>query len=141
MAVTTGIALLALSDEGAPVMTTITKTVKSPLDLVAGQLAGRNRVHALDALGGVAVGDGADLERVHLGEIRHLIELGTAEGVVGEVEQRLAFEARAQQRVVIAPGVAGQYPTSFFGGGVADPVAEPPCDNRLRVRKEGLRMA
>jgi hypothetical protein len=33
-----------------------------------------NRVHALDALGGVAVGDGADLKRVHFGEIRHLIE-------------------------------------------------------------------
>jgi hypothetical protein len=44
------------------------------LDLVAGELAGRNRVHALDALGGVAVGDGADLERVHFGEIGHLIE-------------------------------------------------------------------
>ncbi|MBS0261436.1 MAG: HlyC/CorC family transporter [Planctomycetes bacterium] len=28
-----------------------------------------------------------------LQEIRHLIELGTAEGLVGEVEQRLAFEA------------------------------------------------
>jgi putative hemolysin len=28
-----------------------------------------------------------------LQEIRHLIELGTAEGVVGEVQQRLAFEA------------------------------------------------
>ncbi len=46
----------------------------APLDLVAGELAGRDRVHALDALGGVAIGDGADLERVHLGEIGHLIE-------------------------------------------------------------------
>jgi len=42
-------------------------------DLVAGELAGRNRVHALDALGGVAVGDGADLQRVHFGEIGNLV--------------------------------------------------------------------
>ena len=33
-----------------------------------------NRVAALDALGGVAIGDGADLERVHFGEIGHLVE-------------------------------------------------------------------
>src|SRR6202022_3031370 len=52
----------------------VVRVLLALFDLRAGELAGRNRVHALDALGGVAVGDGADLERVHFGEIRHLIE-------------------------------------------------------------------
>jgi hypothetical protein len=43
-------------------------------DLLAGQLAVRDRIGALDALGGVAVGDRAHFQRVHLAEIRHLIE-------------------------------------------------------------------
>jgi putative hemolysin len=34
-----------------------------------------------------------EAQATSLQEIRHLIEIGTAEGVVGEVEQRLAFEA------------------------------------------------
>src|ERR1700691_5324030 len=60
---------LALAELEAVILVLLTL-----FDLVAGELAGRNRVHALDALGGVTVGDGADLERVHFGEIRHLIE-------------------------------------------------------------------
>jgi len=43
-------------------------------DLLAGQLAGGDRVEALDALGGIAVGDGFDLERVQLAEFRDLVE-------------------------------------------------------------------
>ena len=40
----------------------------------------------------MGMGD-VEVPTTSLQEIRHLIELGTAEGVVGEVEQRLAFEA------------------------------------------------
>jgi hypothetical protein len=44
------------------------------LDLLAGELAGLDRVEALDALGGVAVGDRLDFERVQLAEIGNLVE-------------------------------------------------------------------
>ncbi len=38
------------------------------------ELAGRDRVHALDALRGIAVGDGLHLERVQLAEVGDLVE-------------------------------------------------------------------
>ena len=44
------------------------------LDLLAGQLAGQDRVETLDALRGVAVGNRLHLERVQLAEIGDLVE-------------------------------------------------------------------
>jgi hypothetical protein len=44
------------------------------VDLVAGQLAGLDRVQALDPLGGVAVGNGLHLKGVQLAELGHLVE-------------------------------------------------------------------
>ena len=70
----------------------VVRVLFSLFDLVAGQLTGRNRVHALDALGGVAVGDGANLERVHLGEIRHLIE--GQRGIVDQPHGRRLWHQR-----------------------------------------------
>jgi hypothetical protein len=64
------------------------------LDFLAGQLSAGNRVGALDALGGVAVGDGADLQRVHLGEIGDLVE-----GQRGVVQQPDGSRLRHQRRV------------------------------------------
>ena len=52
------------------------------LDFLAGELAGGDRVHALDALRGVAVGNGADLQGMHLGEVGDLIE--RQRGIVDE---------------------------------------------------------
>src|SRR5207302_3055066 len=60
---------LALAESEA-----IGRVLLALLDLVAAQLPRPNRVHALDALGGVAVGDRAHLQRVHFCEIGHLIE-------------------------------------------------------------------
>src|SRR5207302_6371499 len=40
----------------------------------AAQLPGQHRIEALDALGGVAVGDRLDLERMQFAEVRDLIE-------------------------------------------------------------------
>src|SRR6266852_7215763 len=70
----------------------IARVLLAFFDLVAGQLPGRDRVHALDALGGVAVSDGANLERVHLGEIRHLIE--GQRGIVDQPHGRRLWHQR-----------------------------------------------
>lgn len=48
---------------------------------------------ATDVLAGLLGIRGAPVSGISLHEIRHLIELGTAEGLVDPVEQRLAFEA------------------------------------------------
>ncbi|MBI3861160.1 MAG: HlyC/CorC family transporter [Planctomycetia bacterium] len=69
--------------------------VARPLALLGG--IGRPVVWLLArATDGLAYACGArnvNLPATSLQEIRHLIEIGTAEGVVGEVEQKLAFEA------------------------------------------------
>ncbi|MGY3406330.1 hypothetical protein ACVWZV_002443 [Bradyrhizobium sp. GM5.1] len=60
----------------------VVRVVLALLDFLAGQLAIGKGIHALDALGGVAIGDRAHLEGVHFGEIGDLIE-----GQRGIVEQ------------------------------------------------------
>lgn len=62
------------ADLGFAELEAVIRVLLALLDFLAAELAGRDRVHALDALGGVAVGDGADFQRVHLAEIGDLIE-------------------------------------------------------------------
>jgi putative hemolysin len=69
--------------------------VARPLELLGGAL--RPIVWLLargtDALAIVFGAGKIEVPATSLQEIRHLIEVGTAEGVVGEVQQKLAFEA------------------------------------------------
>jgi hypothetical protein len=44
------------------------------MDLVAGELAGGDGVHALDAVSHVAIGDALHLEHVQTAELRDLLE-------------------------------------------------------------------
>ncbi len=73
----------------------IARTVARPLDWLSRLLRPlvwflRKGTDGLAALWGVRA---ADTPATSLQEIRHLIEMGTAEGVVDPVEQKLAFEA------------------------------------------------
>jgi hypothetical protein len=88
-------------------------------DLVAGELAGHDRVHALDALGRFAVGDGADLERVQLAELRDLVE-----GQGGVVDEPDGGRLRHQKRfrhfkhillLARVPGAGGGQGHRIFG--------------------------
>ena len=65
-----------------------------PGDLLARQLAGHDRVHALDALRGFAVGDRLHLERMQPAELRDLVE-----GQRGVVDQPDGGRLGHQQRI------------------------------------------
>ncbi len=53
---------------------TVGRIALGPGDFLARQLAGADRVEALDALSGLAVGDRLDLKRVQLAELGDLVE-------------------------------------------------------------------
>ena len=63
-------------------------------DLLAGELAGRNRIVALDAGRHLAVGDALDLERMQFAEFRNLVE-----GQGGVLDQPDGGRFRHQRRV------------------------------------------